>query len=147
MGFMDQLKKTATTVAGEVKDAASTVGSEAGKAGRVAQAQMKLKSLQGDVGEAEKELGQATFAQLESGQLQAPGLETQIGKVREAKAAVAAKEAEIAAIKAEGESAASAEAPVAGAAPTEAAPAAPAAAAPAAETPPPEGGSTQMPGT
>jgi hypothetical protein len=138
MGFMDQIKKTATSVAGEVKEAGKAVGSEAGKASRTAQAQIKLKSLQGDVGEAEKELGQAAFGLIDGGGLQAPALEAQMAKVREAKAAVAAKEAEIAAIKGEGESA--------GAPVTEAAPAA--AAAPAGETPPPPpGDSAQMPGT
>ncbi len=108
MGLFDQVKKAATTV-----------GSEAGKAGRVAQAQVKLKSLQGDVGDAEKELGQAAFSLLDSGQLQAPALDAQMAKVREAKAAVAAKEAEIAAIKAEGEEGGA----------------------------PPAGGGTEMPGT
>jgi hypothetical protein len=138
MGLMDSLKKTAVSVAGEVKEAASTVGTEAGKAGRTAQAQMKLKSLQGDVGEAEKELGQAAFAQVDDGTLVAPGLEAQMAKVREAKAAVAAKEAEIAAIKAEGDDDT--------AAPVQPAADAAAATPPSAETPPP-GGSTQLPGT
>jgi hypothetical protein len=144
MGLMDQLKKTAVSVAGEVKEAASTVGTEANKAGRAAQAQMKLKSLQGDVGEAEKELGQAAFAQIGDGTLVAPGLEAQLAKVREAKAAVAAKEAEIAAIKAEGEAEGEAEEAAATAPPAPPAATAP----PSAETPPPPAdGSTQMPGT
>lgn len=101
MGLMDGLKKTAASVAGEVKGAATAVGAEASKAGRVAQAQMKLKSLQGDVGEAEKALGQAAYGLAETDQLQTPALAEAVAKVREAKAAVAVKEAEIEAIKAE----------------------------------------------
>lgn len=140
MGLMDSIKKTASSVAGEVKEAASAVGSEAGKAGRVAQAQMKLKSLQGDVSDAERELGKAAFGLAETDQLQTPALAEAVAKVREAKAAVAAKEAEIAAIKSEGETAEP------GAAPT---PPADAPATPAAETTPPPAGtnSGKMPGT
>jgi len=92
VGFKDQMKK-----------AASTVGAGASKAGRLTQAQVKLTSLKSDVGSAEKELGQAAFELNERGELQAPSLEVQIENVRQAKAAVAAKEEEIEAIKAEGD--------------------------------------------
>ncbi len=111
MGILDQVKKAAATGAGVVKDAASTVGAEAGKAGKVAQAQVKLRSLQGDLADAEKELGQAAFDLCERGDLPSTGLEAALATVREAKAAVAAKEAEIAAIKAEGADAPAADAP------------------------------------
>ena len=101
MGIFDEFKKAAVTVADEVKGAATTVGTEAGKAGRVGQAQMKLRSLQGDQAKAEKELGQATYDLIEAGSVQAPALDGAMAKTREARAAVAAKEAEIEAIKAE----------------------------------------------
>jgi|GEM_PF-3545737 len=101
MGIFDDVKKAAATVAGEVKEAGKAVGAEAGKAGRVAQAQVKLRSLQGEQGDAEKELGQAAYDLAESGQLATPALEEAVAKVREARAAVAVKEAEIEAIKAE----------------------------------------------
>jgi hypothetical protein len=97
MGITDRVKKMT-----------SQVGAEASKAGRLAQAQLKLTSLKSDVGTAEKELGQAAFEVYERGELQAPALEVQFARLREARDAVAAKEAEIAEIKTESDDDASA---------------------------------------
>lgn len=101
MGIFDDMKKAAATVAGEVKEAGKAVGDQANRAGRIAQAQVKLRSLQNDQATAEKELGQAAFALAEQGMLPQPELQAAVARVREAQAAVAAKAAEIEAIKAE----------------------------------------------
>jgi hypothetical protein len=115
MGLFDDLKKASTKVAGEMKTAATTIGQEAGKQGRVAQAQLKLRSLQGEVGEAEKALGGKVYDLAERGEIAHPELSAEMDTVREARAAVTAKEAEIEAIKAEeaasGATPAAAEAP------------------------------------
>ena len=104
MGFLNDLKK-----------AAGNVASDAGRASKVAQAQLKLKSLQGDVGTAERELGAVAFGLIASGAISHPELEAATAKVKDAQAFVAEKEAEIAELKAQGggaaESAAPAEAP------------------------------------
>jgi hypothetical protein len=91
MGFFDKVKEKA----GEIAD-------DAGRATKVAQAQMKLKSLQGDVDAAKKELGEVAFQLVAGGELAHAGLEAPVAKIREALGRVADKEAEIAAIKAAG---------------------------------------------
>jgi hypothetical protein len=103
MGFLDDLKKAATNVA-----------SDAGKAGKVAQAQIKLKALQGDVSDAHKELGIVAYDLVVRGAIAHPELDAAVAKVREAQALVAEKEAEIAEIRAQVGDAA----PAAGAEPT-----------------------------
>ena len=85
-----------------VKKAASTVGAGAGRAGRLAQAKVRLGSLKRELDAAEKELGQVALELFERGALQAPALEAPLTRLREAKTAVAAKQAEIAAIKLKG---------------------------------------------
>ena len=57
MGFFDKVKEKA----GEIAD-------DAGRATKVAQAQMKLKSLQGDVEAAKKELGDVAFQLVAGGE-------------------------------------------------------------------------------
>jgi NTP pyrophosphatase (non-canonical NTP hydrolase) len=91
MGFFDKVKEKA----GEIAD-------DAGRATKVAQAQMKLKSLQGDVEAAKKELGDVAFQLVAGGELAHAGLEAPVSKIREALGRVADKEAEITAIKAAG---------------------------------------------
>jgi len=90
MGFLDSVKKTATNVA-----------SDAGKAGKVAQAQLKLKSLQGDVANAQKELGAIAYDLVARGAVSHVEMEAPVAKVREAQALVAEKEAEIAELRAQ----------------------------------------------
>lgn len=90
MGFFDDLKK-----------AASNVASDAGKAGRVAQAQIKLKSLQGDAADAIKELGAIAYDLVVRGAIAHVELDGPVAKVREAQALVTAKEAEIADLRAQ----------------------------------------------
>jgi len=110
MGFFDKVKEKA----GEIAD-------DAGRATKVAQAQMKLKSLQGDVDTAKKELGDVAFQLVAGGELAHADLEAPVSKIREALGRVADKEAEIAAIKAAGVVPES-ETPAAAAAPQETAP-------------------------
>jgi len=90
MGFLDDLKKAATNVA-----------SDAGKAGKVAQAQIKLRALQSDVNDAHKELGIIAYDLAARGAIAHPELDPGVAKVREAQALVAEKEAEIAEIRAQ----------------------------------------------
>ena len=78
MGFFDKVKEKA----GEIAD-------DAGRATKVAQAQMKLKSLQGDVEAAKKELGDVAFQLVAGGELAHAGLEAPVSKIREALALVA----------------------------------------------------------
>jgi hypothetical protein len=86
-----------------IKEKAGDLADDAGRAGKVTAAQVKLKSLQGDVEKAIDQLGHDAFDLIEAGELTHPGLEDAIAKVREAKQIVADKEAEIAAIRAEGD--------------------------------------------
>ena len=90
MGFLDNVKKAATNVA-----------SDAGKASKVAQAQLKLKSLQGDVAGAQKELGAIAYDLVARGAISHVEMEAPVAKVREAQALVAEKEAEIAELRAQ----------------------------------------------
>jgi ATP/maltotriose-dependent transcriptional regulator MalT len=83
---------------------ASGVASDAGRTGRVAQAQIKLRSLQGDLKDARAELGAVAFGLADRGDISHPELEAALTKVRTAEALVREKEAEIGQIKAEGKS-------------------------------------------
>ena len=84
MGFFDKVKETASQAA-----------SETGRQAKIAQAQMKVKSLQGDVDKAKKELGDVAFDLIDKGEVANPGFDAPMAKIREAMAEVAAKEAEI----------------------------------------------------
>jgi hypothetical protein len=75
----------------------------AGRAGKVTAAQVKLKSLQGDVETTIGQLGHVAFDLVDKGELKHPGLEDAIARVHAAKQLVADKEAEIAALRAEGD--------------------------------------------
>ena len=87
MGLFDDLKKASTKVAGEMKTAATTLSQEAGKQGKVAQAQLKLRSLQGEVGEAERALGGKAFDLAERGEISHAELGAEMDAVRAARAA------------------------------------------------------------
>jgi hypothetical protein len=83
---------------------ASGLAGQAEKTGRVAQAQLKLRSLQGDAKDANAELGALVFGLAERGELSHPELGPALDKVRAAAALVREKEQEIASLKAEGKS-------------------------------------------
>jgi hypothetical protein len=91
MGMFDTIKEKAGDLAGDAE--------RAGKAGA---AQLKLKSLQGDVDDAMKLLGREVFEIIEKGELTHAGLDAGVARVREARRLVDEKKAEIEAIKAAG---------------------------------------------
>lgn len=93
MGFFDKVKENATKVA-----------SDAGRATKVAQAQMKVKSLQGEIENAKKEIGVIAFDLIDKGELSNPAFDTPLAKIRATQAQIEEKETEIAALKAEGSS-------------------------------------------
>jgi hypothetical protein len=70
----------------------------------VAQAQLKLHSLQSDAKDANAELGALVFGLAERGELSHPELGAALDKVRAAAALVREKEEEITRLKAEGKS-------------------------------------------
>lgn len=82
-----------------IKDKAGDLAGDAERASKVTAAQVKLKSLQGDVDKALQLLGREAFELVEKGELTQAGLEGAVARVRDAKKAVADKEAEIQAIK------------------------------------------------
>jgi uncharacterized protein YjbJ (UPF0337 family) len=84
-----------------IKDKAGDLADDAGRAGKVTAAQVKLKSLQGDVKEAIGQLGHEAFKLIEKGELTHPGLEPAIARIRDAQKLVADKEAEIEKLRAE----------------------------------------------
>lgn len=91
MGFFDK-----------VKEKASEVASDAGRATKVAQVQLKVKSLQGEVENAKKEIGVIAFDLIDKGELSNPAFDATLAKIRATQAQIEEKEAEIAALKAEG---------------------------------------------
>jgi len=91
MGFFDK-----------VKEKAGDIASDTARAGKVAQAQMKIKSIQGDIEKAKVEIGAAALELIEKGELSNPAFDAGLAKVKEARASIAAKEAEIAELKAQG---------------------------------------------
>jgi hypothetical protein len=91
MGFLDK-----------VKEKASEVASDAGRATKVAQAQMKVKSLQGEIEHAKKDLGDVAFDLIEKGELTNVAFDEPLAKIRATQVQIDEKEAEIAALKAEG---------------------------------------------
>ena len=84
-----------------MKGKAADLADDAGRAGKVAAAQVKLKSLQGDVDGALTELGRKAFGLVEEGELDHASLEAAVAKVREARQLVADKKAEIDGLRAE----------------------------------------------
>jgi len=91
MGFFDALKEKANAVA-----------SDAGRAGKVTAAQARAVVLQSDVRKAERELGHVAFDLIERGELEPAGMAEVAARLREAHRALTDKDAEIAAIRAEG---------------------------------------------
>ncbi len=83
-----------------IKGKAGELAEDAERAGKVTAAQVKLKSLQGDVEKALTQLGRDAFDLVEKGELSHTALEAAVTRVRAAKQAVADKEAEIAAMRA-----------------------------------------------
>jgi hypothetical protein len=85
-----------------IKDKAGDLAGDAERAGKVGAAQMKLKSLQGDVDKELQTLGREAFELIEKGELSHAALDAAVARVRDAKSVVADKEAEIEKLKAEG---------------------------------------------
>jgi hypothetical protein len=84
-----------------IKDKAGDLAGDAERAGKVGAAQVKLKSLQGDVDKELQTLGREAFELIEKGELSHPALDAAVARVRDAKNVVADKEAEIEKLKAE----------------------------------------------
>jgi hypothetical protein len=82
-----------------VKAKAGELAADAERAGKVAAAQARLVTLQGDVRRAERELGQAAFALMEQGEPLHPDLEDAAVTLAEARRALAEKEREIAELR------------------------------------------------
>jgi hypothetical protein len=97
MGTFDKYLDKASSMA-------SGLAGQAEKTGRVAQAQIKLRSLQGEAKDANAELGALVAGLVERGELSHPELEPALDKARAAAALVREKEEEIARLKAEGKS-------------------------------------------
>jgi hypothetical protein len=85
-----------------IKDKAGDLAGDAERAGKVGAAQMKLKSMQGDVDKELQTLGREAFELIEKGELSHAALDAAVARVRDAKGVVADKEAEIEKLKAEG---------------------------------------------
>ena len=83
-----------------IKDKAGDLAEDAGRAGKVGAAQVKLRSLEGGVKDAMEALGREAFELAEKGELVHPGLEAGLASIREAQKLVDEKKAEIEAIKA-----------------------------------------------
>ncbi len=95
MSLLDDMKQKAAGLAGDTQ-----------RVGKVTAAQVKLKSLQGNVESARRDLGAQTYALIKSGELSHPELEHAVAAVDAAQAAVDAKAAEIEALKKSGAGAA-----------------------------------------
>lgn len=85
-----------------IKDKAGDLAEDAERAGKIGAAQVKLKSLQGNVDKELQLLGREAFELVDRGDLRHEGLDAAVSRVRDAKRLVAEKEAEIAQLKAEG---------------------------------------------
>ena len=86
-----------------MKDKAGGLAEDAGRAGKITAAQVKLKTLQGEVEKTIGYVGHETVDLIDRGELVYPGLDPAMARVREARQLVADKEAEIAALRAEGD--------------------------------------------
>lgn len=84
-----------------IKDKAGDLAGDAERAGKIGAAQVKLKSLQGDVNEALEKLGAEAWKLIKNGELTHPSLEAATAAVRDAKKLLADKKAEIEKLKAE----------------------------------------------
>ena len=82
-----------------VKLKANALAADAQRAGKVTAAQSRIVVLQNDIRKAERELGHSAFPLLESGELGHPDLEAAASRLREARHALADKEAEIEALR------------------------------------------------
>jgi hypothetical protein len=91
MGFFDTVKEKANALAADTQ-----------RAGKVTAVQARVLVLQSDLRKAERDLGHAAAALIETGALRHPDLEPQAARVRETREALIAKEAEIAALRATG---------------------------------------------
>lgn len=85
------------------KAKASDVAVDAERTGRLAAARIKLIALQNDLKKAERELGQATFEMIERRSPDQQALTAAIARVQAAHAAITAKEAQIAELRAQAE--------------------------------------------
>lgn len=88
-----------------VKLKANALAADAERAGKITAAQARSVVLQNDIRKAERELGHATFALIESGELAHPSLDASADVLRQAHQALADKEHEIAALRGEIEAA------------------------------------------
>jgi hypothetical protein len=95
MGTFDDLKARATQMANDLAAGAQ-------KSGKLAQAQLKLSSLQKDAQAARTSLGGLTYGLASRGEISHPELAEALEKVRAADELVRAKEQEIAQVKSEG---------------------------------------------
>jgi hypothetical protein len=82
-----------------VKQKAADLAGDAERAGKTGAAQVKLKSLEGDADKAKRDLGADAYALIKAGELSHPSLDHAVAAVDAAMAAIAAKNAEIEAIK------------------------------------------------
>ena len=89
MGFFDT-----------VKEKASGLASDAGRASKVTAAQARVVVLQNEIRKAERELGHTVFDLVERGDIEHAGVVDAAARLREAHRALSDKEAEIAALRA-----------------------------------------------
>jgi hypothetical protein len=82
-----------------VKEKANALAADAERAGKVTAAQARTVVLQNEIRKAERELGRALFAVIDSGQQVPPGLAEAVAHLREAHQALQDKEAEIMALR------------------------------------------------
>ena len=82
-----------------VKLKANALAADAGRAGKVSAAQARTVVLQNDIRKAERELGHSAFSLIESGAIAHPDLEAATARLRDARQALADKEAEIEALR------------------------------------------------
>lgn len=92
MGFFDTVKAKAGDLAADAE-----------RASKIAAIQARMAVMQQDLKKAERDLGQATFALIERGEITHPELATAVDEVRAAQAAIEAKEEEIAQLRAAAE--------------------------------------------
>jgi ribonuclease E len=82
-----------------VKLKANALAADAERAGKVTAAQARTVVLQNDIRKAERELGHSAFALIEGDQIAHPDLEAAATRLRDARRALADKEAEIAGLR------------------------------------------------
>jgi colicin import membrane protein len=82
-----------------VKLKANALAADAERAGKVTAAQARTVVLQNEIRKSERELGHAVFSLLENAELAHPDLEAAATRLREARQALADKEAEIAVLR------------------------------------------------